>query len=410
MADSGHVDVVLEFLKRNKFTKAEAALRSELGTKPESNGILEKHTLDDRGSASRSTEDVNGRKVVEEEQRVKGSHWDNREGVKDSWASGSGIASKELIVKEVECGTGINRSESIEQTDKNFTFSKCSDDTELDLYSWNYSMSNGEVPSYRNDSGSVVEQNLSGNQVPGKAKLNLANTSGSDKINQKPGEDVSLKDEQRISWPGTVLTPSLELKHERGEKSLSKEVDHLRNASGTSFMGDVLQSHWSRNDVPDSHPYLELWKECSVKTVYPFSRGDTSTSYDITDIKGGNSKADLVDVRAVIKEQVDEVGGALLFGKTKGGAAKALSPLELHLVSESQKEELPRLAPVRLKSDDKSFNIQWEEKYERDEPGSTVLNTDDAYNLMGSFLDVPIGQELNLSGLTETYLFNAHVL
>ncbi|KAH6767818.1 Protein kinase superfamily protein [Perilla frutescens var. hirtella] len=52
---------------------------------------------------------------------------------------------------------------------------------------------------------------------------------------------------------------------------------------------------------------------------------------------------------------------------------------ELTLALENQKGELPRLAPVRLKSEDKSFNIQWEEKYDRDGLGPKILDADNTY-------------------------------
>ncbi|PIN25533.1 Dual-specificity tyrosine-phosphorylation regulated kinase [Handroanthus impetiginosus] len=163
---------------------------------------------------------------------------------------------------------------------------------------------------------------------------------------------------------------------------------------------EFVDNPWSRSDV-SARPSSEHWKECSIKTVFPISRGDTSTSYEsaiaVVDKKEGKKKAELNDIRVAIKEQVDEVGRALFFGKTQGGEPRNFGALEFHLPPENQKEELPRLPPVRLKSEDKSFNIHWEEKYERDGPGPELLNADNAY-LIGSFLEVPIGQELNPSG------------
>ncbi|KAI3454347.1 hypothetical protein Pfo_011010 [Paulownia fortunei] len=413
MADSSPVDVILEFLKRNKFTKAEAALRSELGNRPDLNGILQKLTLDDKESGNRSSEEVNGGIVAEEDRKIKGTRHSG-ECLKDSSTSSSAEASKELIVKEVECGTGRNGSEtkwkscgtigeqskvneSVGTSDKNFTFSKSSDDTVLDLYSWKYSTTNGPVTFYQNDGGSTDENNFLGFQVPGKAKLNSAETLDSGKVNLKSGEDASFSGEKRMSWPGTVSNAIVELKHEKGE---CKEINQQRKPSSMCSKDELVDNPWSRSDV-SAPPSSEFWKECSVKTVFPFSRGDTSTSYDsavaVVDKKEGKRKAELNEIRAVIKEQVDEVGRALFFGKTHGGEPKDFGALEFHLASENQKEELPRLPPVRLKSEDKSFNIHWEEKYERDGPGPKILNADNAY-LIGSFLDVPIGQEIIPSG------------
>ncbi|KAL0357618.1 UNVERIFIED_CONTAM: Serine/threonine-protein kinase ppk5 [Sesamum calycinum] len=385
MADSSSVDDILEYLRRNKFTKAEAALRSELGNRPDLNGILQKLKLDDRELGSSSSEEANG--------------------------------AKELIVKEVECGTGRNGAEnkwksrdtigeqtmvdvSVGTSDKNFTFSKSSDDTVLDLYSWKYSTGNGPVPSYKNDDGSVDENNFLGFQVSSKTRLNSAEALNSGKVNLKTGEDVSFSGEKRITWPGTTSMVGAEPEHERSDKSEVKEVDQKRKASGAFSKDDLADDPWSRSNV-SAPSASELWKDCSVKTVFPFSVGDTSTSYDsaaaIIDKKEGKRKAEFNEIRAAIKNQVDEVGRALYFGKTQGGEPKDLGALEFHLASNNQKEDLPRLPPVKLKSEDKPFNIQWEEKYERDGPGPKILNSDNSY-LIGSFLDVPIGREINPSG------------
>ncbi|GFP88472.1 probable serine/threonine-protein kinase dyrk2 [Phtheirospermum japonicum] len=267
--------------------------------------------LVDKDSSNKPTGEVNGVIVAEEDKKIKSPRPSLEKNLKDLSASTSAeVASKELIVKEVECGT----------SDKNFTFSKSSDDTVLDLTSWKYSTSNGPITFSQSD-----ENNFLGFQVTGKAKLNPVN-----------------------------LKATVEPKHDKSEL---KQVDGQKN---------------------------ELWKDCSIKTVFPFSIGDASTSYDsavdVVDKKDGKKKAEFNEIRAAMKEQVD-------FGS-----------LDFHqLASENQKEELPRLPPVRLKSEDKPFSIHWEEKYERDGPGTKILNADNPY-LIGSFLDVPIGQELIPSG------------
>ncbi|GKC07930.1 hypothetical protein Tco_0999540, partial [Tanacetum coccineum] len=43
---------------------------------------------------------------------------------------------------------------------------------------------------------------------------------------------------------------------------------------------------------------------------------------------------------------------------------------------------------------DKPSSITWEEKHQRDGPSSEVVNIDTSF-LIGLFLDVPLGQELN---------------
>lgn len=414
MADSSSVDVILEFLKRNKFTKAEAALRGELGNRPDLNGILQKLMLDDKESG-RSGKEVNGGVSGEEDKDIKSTRHSG-ESLKGSFTPSIVEASKELIVKEVDSGTGRNGSENkrknagtiskqgkvgenIAANDKNFVFSNGLDDTVLDLYSWKYGTSNGPVTPYQNDGGRADENNFVGFQVPGKAKMSSAETLESGQVHHKSGDDASVSGEKRITWPGIVSSVSTNLMHEK--KSDHKEVDQQRMPNITCSKDDLADNLWSRSDV-SNHPSSELRKECSVKTVFPSSRGDTSTSYDsaiaVVDKQEGKRKAEVNNIRSAIKEQVDEVGRALFFGKNQGAEPKDFGPLEFHLAPENQREELPRLPPVRLKTEDKPFNIHWEEKYERDAP--KVLDTDNAY-LIGSFLDVPIGQEINTTGLPE---------
>lgn len=412
MADSSPADDILEFLRRNNFTKAEAALRSELGNRPDLNGILQKLKLDDKESCSRSSEEVNGAKLLEEDRKIK-SPQNSGEGLKDS---SSAEASKELIVKEVECEIGRKGSESkwkscgtigersminvsVGTSDNNYTFSKSSDDAVLDLCSWKYRTSNGPVTSYQNDGGSVLQNNFLGFEVSAEARLNSAEAFDGGKVNSKSGEDVCFSGEKRMSWPVGISKASAELKHERNEKSELKEVNQRRSMS---FNDDLVDNPCSRSNV-SAHPSSELWKDCSLKTVFSFPEGDTSTSYvsasSVVDKQEGKRKTEFNDIRAATKDQVDEVGRSLYLRKTHGAEPKDFGALEFPFASENQKEELPRLPPVRLKSEDKAFNIHWEEKHARDGPGPKILNADNAY-LIGSFLDVPIGLEINTSGLS----------
>ncbi|XP_042041815.1 uncharacterized protein LOC121787206 isoform X1 [Salvia splendens] len=407
MADSGSVDGILEFLKKNKFTKAEAALRSELGNRPDLNGLLQKLMLDDKESSG-SGKEVNGAVSGEEDKNTKSARH-GVESFKGSFALSTVDSSKELIVKEVDSGTGRNESdnkwknagttkkqskagENIAASEKNLVFSNGLDDTVLDLYSWKYGTSNGPVTPYQNDGGSIGENNFLGFQVPGKANMDSSETLESGQVHHKSGDDASVSGEKGITWPGI----STDLTYEK--KSDNKVVDQQRLPNITCSKDDLVDNLWSRSDV-SGQPSSEVRKECHVKTVFPSSSGDTSTSYDraiaVVDQQEGKRKAGVNNIRAAIKEQVDEVGRALFFGKNHGAEPKEFGPLEFNFAPENQREELPRLPPVRLKTEDKPFNIQWEEKYERDAP--KILDADNAF-LIGSFLDVPIGQEISATG------------
>uniref|UniRef100_A0A5B7BV18 Putative ATP-binding protein n=1 Tax=Davidia involucrata TaxID=16924 RepID=A0A5B7BV18_DAVIN len=402
MADSSSVDLVLDFLRRNKFTRAEAALRSELSNCPDLNGFFKKLTLEEKDSVKLLRQE-NGDKPATENQGTS--------------SRSSGEVSKELIVKEIECGNGRNGSETkwknagsvgernrsndpVGRSDKNFAFSKGLEDTVLDLYSWKFNPSNGPVDPYHNDGGSH-SNNYSEFKVSGQLRFHPAEVSDMGKANVKFGEEINISGEKRTLWLGSTSKGNVEPKHELNQISDLKELDQQHKISGALSKDDLVDNPWSRSHEP-THSSSDMWKDCSVKTVFPFSKGDALTSYDSAvgagDRKEGKKKAEISEIRAAIKEQVDEVGRALYSGKAQGSyEQKNMCNLGFPLAPENQKEELPRLPPVKLKSEDKFLNINWEEKFERDGPGLKLTSTDNTF-LMGSFLDVPVGQEINSSG------------
>ncbi|EEF34685.1 ATP binding protein, putative [Ricinus communis] len=374
MADTGSVDVILDFLKRNRFTRAEAALRSELSNRPDLNGFLSKLTLEDKDSGN----------ILEEENGSK-PRSDNR----GLYSRNSCEVSNELIVKEIECGTGRNGSESKWRNSalvgdwsgkpNEAVAANDSEDNLLDLYSWNFNSRNGHSSDpYRNDGGT-------GN---GTDSFSCRSTA-------KSGEEAIFSSEQRSLWLGGTSTAKIESKHERIQTSEAIELDQQLKTTITYSADNT----WSRSEGPTSS--AAPWKDCSVKTIFPFPKGDVSTSYDTgsgLDKREGKKKTDMGDVRVAIKEQVDEVGRALYFGKSQGNLEQKNSAgLSFSLASDNPKEEFPRLPPVKLKSEDKPLNVNWQEKFERDGPGGKHSSADNTF-LIGSYLDVPIGQEINSSG------------
>ena len=334
MAETSSVDVILDFLKKNHFTRAEAALRSELSNHPDLNGLLEKLALEDKNLG----------KVVEEENGAKSTNHTQGSGPRHS-----GGISKELIVKEIESGVDRNGPESKlknsaydgEQGGKN-NEAIDSEGTVLDLYSWNFNPSNGPSDPYKNDVGASTS-NFSG------------------RANAKSGEEFFLTGEMKSSWLGSNSTSNAnaESQFNKIEMKELKELDWQLKTTVASSAGNP----WSKNEEP-TYSSSDLWKDCSVKTI---------------------------------KEQVDEAGRTLFFGKSQGSTEqKNLSGLGFSLASNIPKEEFPRLPPVKIKSEDKP-SINWQEKFERDGPSSKAISADNSY-LIGSYLDVPIGQEVNSSG------------
>lgn len=399
MAEPNSVDVILEFLQRNRFTRAEAALRSELSNHPDLNGLLQKLTIGDKDKSSGNmVEEDNGEKLVVESQ---GSSRDSRE------------VSKELIVKEIECGTGRNGSESkwknaastgdrnknnevAGTSDKNFSFLKGSEDTVLDLYSWKFNPTNGPAGAYQNDGGSSTNtSSFSELQISEQPRYRTSDVPDAGKVPVKPRSEDPTN-----LWLGSTSKGIVEAKHERIQTSEPKEPVQQHKTSSTYFIGNISDNPWSRSEDP-TNSSSDTWKDCSVKTVFPFSKGALSTSYDnaaVVDKKEGKKKSEMSDIRAAIKDQVDEVGRALYFVKSQGvPEQKTISSLSFPLASENQKEEFPRLPPVKLKSEDKSLSVNWEEKFERDGPAAKLSSADNPL-LIGSYLDVPVGQEINSAG------------
>ncbi|KAL3724887.1 hypothetical protein ACJRO7_029973 [Eucalyptus globulus] len=385
MADGSSVDVILDFLRRNKFTRAEEALRSEITNRSDLNGFLQNLTLEEKDTG-KFPQGQNGEKPA-----VVNQGPNSRDG---------GEASEELIVKEIECGTTrsgpdsrskgtvVEQSKHVEMssnTSKGFTFPKGSERNSGDLQPWKFNSSNGPSDLYENDvcrsSHTMSDLKVSGASYSGKANVFTR-------------EDVKFAGE-KDAW---VVSSSKNHSEPFGEPREVGKQAKVGNAYSKDGSND---NPWSTNEELASIS-TDPWKDCSIKTVFPFTKGETSNNYDIIiphDKKEGKKKAETInDVRVAIKDQVDEVGRALYFGKTQGAFdQKNISSLGFPFPYENPKEELPRLPPVKLKSEEKSISNNWEEKYDRDGMGAKLASIDSTF-LIGSFLDVPVGQEINSSG------------
>ncbi|TKY61110.1 serine/threonine-protein kinase dyrk2 [Spatholobus suberectus] len=408
MADTNtnSVDVILDFLRRNRFTRAEAALRSEINNRPDLNGFLQKLTLEEK--ATRDAPQNNKGKPVLKIQGVE-PH-DSLE------------VSKELIVKEIECGNGRNATESkwkttapsmvernksdevVGTSDKNFIFSKSSEDGIHDLYSWKFNPGNGPVEPYQNDGGSRANNTLSLKATASqqsKCLINEAVDVIAANTNSKSGKENAVLADKKSLWPGSSSKASVDLKYDLVQSKEPMELDRLLKFNSSSLKGNFTDNPWSRMDE-NVNSSSDSCKDCSVKTVFPFSKGDVSTSFDgakYSDKKEEKNRGEISDTKTSIKEQVDELGRAIYLVKTQGSSAqKMIGCLNFPLPPENQKEEFPRLPPVKLKSDDKPLVVNWEEKFERGGPTSKLPGADSTL-LIGSYLDVPIGQEINPSGM-----------
>lgn len=409
MAEGSSVDSILEFLRKNQFKSTEAALRSELGNSSDMNGFLRKLTLEEK--------DINhmmGEENGDIEQSAEG-----RGAISEQ---SSGEVSKELVIKEVECGTTRNISESKWKavssvgerkevseasgvSNRGFTFSKGSEDPVHDLYSLKYNPRNGAVDCYRNDGGITVN-NLPEFQNFGQSKSYSVGVTGNGKAKCRSGEEYNLSEDKSSSWLGTGNTSKviLEPNYDSVQTREIKEINPHNKVCSAYSKDNISDDPSSRSGEP-THLSSDSWNDSSVKAAFPFTKGGLSSSYDAAAIgsmemkkKEGKRKAENSDIHIAIKEQVNEVGRALYFGKSDDiSAEKNICCLGFPLTSENEKEELPRLPPVRLKSVENSLNINWEEKFERDGPSSRLTSSDNTF-LIGSYLDVPVGQEISSSG------------
>ncbi|MBA0801574.1 hypothetical protein Gohar_011931, partial [Gossypium harknessii] len=394
MTEPSSIDVILDFLTRNHFTRAEAALRSELNNHPDLNGFLQKLTLEEKDSG-KVLEEETGKKIVT--------------GSSGSGSQNSGEVSKELIVKEIECGASRNGSErkwrnatstgecnkpdeAKATSGKSFTFSKSSEDTLLDLQSWNCRTSNG--PCTNKNDGFVSSTSFSELEKPDQSRYRTAKAPATDKGNVKHGEEIAFPGEMKSSWLGNTSKANVSSKYDQFETSDTKDlVQESKTCSAYLKENFPDNSRWSRTDKPTSSS-SEIWKDCSVKTVFPFPKVDVSISYDgssASDTRQGNVKADVLDTRTAVKDQVDEVGRFLFVGNFQ--EQTGTNGLAIVLASDNPKGELPRLPPVKLKSEEKALNVNWE----LNGSGAKVTSADNTF-LIGSYVDVPVGQEINSSG------------
>ncbi|KAL0743414.1 hypothetical protein Bca4012_084927 [Brassica carinata] len=337
---SSSIDSILEFLRKNRFMRAEAALISELSN---SNGV--------------------SKKVFDKKQPGDKNH-----------------VSDELVVKEIQCGAAATESHHMNDVsvqthspsaannslwEDRFTFSDSLVGTELDLPPWNHADS--EVYSIDPAIRSFVN--------PRSSKPSSHDKVG--KSNKVVVEDIFSPYEMKPSH------------YDHGKASQSLEADSM-----AAIQEGFITTSWPRSEGVSS----DHWKDCSVTTVYPLPKGSTSTKdigVPVLDKKQGKKKVGASDSK---EQEDDDVETALYLGKSHSGYEyKNLSGFAFSLAHDGTREDLPRLPHVRIKSEDKSMNYTSGEKHEREVLEEKLISTENGF-LIGSYLDVPIGQEIHSSG------------
>ncbi|KAG8097971.1 hypothetical protein GUJ93_ZPchr0013g35204 [Zizania palustris] len=314
---SENVDLVLEFLQKNRFAKAEAALRGELNGRGDLNGsATQRHAAEPK-----------------EDDEQEGSEVGSNAGLRGAASVRSADSSREFIVKEIDVGGLPNGSD----VRKGLGIGLPQENNTGDLYPWNFSIANSTVEQ--------LAELLVSEEVPRHRRGALA----------AEKRDRGVGTEQ----PGPVLEQKVSFGRGKGK------VD----VSGRNEVNEPGHSR-DKNLVPEKE---ELLNGYTVKTLLPFSAENPSSSYHITN-HDGNERKD-------IKKGID--------ADCVGKAAK--------LTGDNQREELPKLPPVRLKSEDKLVNMNWEEKVSHNGTCAKHPSAEHAF-MIGSYLDVPIGQEITSSG------------
>ncbi|KAK3146266.1 hypothetical protein QOZ80_3BG0263810 [Eleusine coracana subsp. coracana] len=345
---SENIDLVLDFLRKNRFAKAEAALRGELTGRGDSNGPTTQRRVAD----------------PKEEDEQEGSEVGSNAGLPKGAASvRSADSSREFIVKEIDVGALPNGSDGR----KGLGISQPQENNMGDLYPWNFSIAN-----------STAEQ-LAELLVLEEVPRHHRGAMGTEKRDRGVGTEQ----------PGPVLEQKVSFGRGKGK------VD----AAGRSEINDQGNSR-DKNLVPEKE---ELMNGFTIKTMLPFpaENPSSSSSYNSThhenerkEIKKGMN-ADVVG--KVVKGQLDDGNKQYYFEKSLDTDQVADRCFDLQLVGDNQCEELPKLPPVRLKSEDKLVNMNWEEKINHHGSGAKQSGDDHAF-MIGSYLDVPIGQEIASSG------------
>lgn len=384
------MDSILNFLKLNGFTEAEAALRGELSNRSESNGSISSYVMEGREDS-----------VIRVKDQSKGSR-----------GSQSGEISKELIVKEVEGGTVTNgsitklKSVSVGERSKGGEIlglgEKSAESAFGDLYSWNIDPGNGNVDSFLKDDIAFAN-NFSELQIS--EQLKCCSGPVSDRKNSTGVVASRENYKSESDSMGSMSRPLIDVMHERNQTRDRIVFDQARKPTNACSKGKLLDNPWSTS-AGHMQSSLDSWKDCSVKTILPFPMADSSSNYDNifgsgNGVKEGKQKLGSNDMWAAKKEHIIEMDQLFELGKSQGCSnLRDIGSVSSHpqIVSESQKEELPQLPPVKLKLEDKSISIHWDEKVDHHVSGTKITMEDESF-FIGSYLDIPIGQEINSSGL-----------
>nr|CAD1832819.1 unnamed protein product [Ananas comosus var. bracteatus] len=193
---------------------------------------------------------------------------------------------------------------------------------------------------------------------------------------------------EEIGWlVGLLIMDNGSIEEKFTELLLSEEPKHRRNGRGK--VKGVLELDINQNSGFTAN---NSEKGCSVKTVFPFPDVSASASSSDDQVLGHGDDRNDVKKKEEFNDIREERSEHLNIAQSNN-----LRSFDLPLIGERQREDLPRLPPVRIKSEDKLVNMHWEDKVDRDGSGVKLCSADNTF-MIGPFLDAPAGQDMSASG------------
>lgn len=237
-------------------------------------------------------------------------------------------------------------------------------------------------------------------------------------------EGNSTKEEEKVSWSESANVMDEGIVDSRHQSRFTQDSEAFIQFPS----GGVWTDHYKENvssfhePLSENIPFkpeerrlisIDPWKERPTNTPFPFplidncsDQGNVLQNVNIKQAvnrgKDFNRQGTCKD-SGTTEERSDKEHVSLYMLSSQGSIDQEnLESLEIVATPEKPSEELPRLPPVRLKSEEKNPIFSQEgldrgEKLDRTGSSAKALNMEASF-LLGSFLDVPVGQEITSSG------------
>lgn len=260
-------------------------------------------------------------------------------------------------------------------------------------------------------------------RLSGKGNARMLGSAG-DQMLLHGGEGSSTKEEEKVTCSESTNDLDEGILDSRDQSRLTQDSEAFFQFPSGGAQTDYYKENISAFHEPLSEAILlkpeerrlisiDPWKERPVNTPFPFSLVDKHSDQgkvlqNVNIKQAGNSGKDVSRQGAckdlvTMEERSDKEDVSLHMLTSQGSIEQEnLESLEIMVTPGKTSEELPRLPPVRLKSEERNPNfsqegLDKEEKSDRTGSSAKAMNMEASF-LLGSFLDVPVGQEITSSG------------